>query len=453
MTPIKDILFDKFEIIECIKKLPESAVYIAQHIFLNKKIFLKTISIDKTDDVFLIDRFKREGKILAALNHPNIIKVLDFGLYKNDFYISFEFFESKNLRDFLKGRSLNYSEKNKIFFQMVRGLNESHKNDIIHRDIKPENILINDDLELKIADYGLAFSAKDEGITLQGSVLGTPIYMSPEQVLGGKVDVRSDIFSLGITVYEMYYGNNPNKDDSLNGIINKIINFNEAELKWNDDEISAILKTMLNKNINERVYSLDEVEKSLISKKLINPDEFSHRNSSGIFLFGKSLLNNSLQFYRHLSPRKRVYYPSLAFTLVLIFGVAGSSVFKDNEINDELNEAAAITLPAKQLEIKDSTTALNTVPVLKKNVISEKTKVEKEKIKEKAYGSFIINVYPWGEVFINGKLQGVTPMREAIKLAEGNYNIKVKNPALGEVTRKIRIQPNKPYTLKINLSK
>ena len=136
------ILFDKFEIIECLKKDDQSAVYLANHIYLGKKIILKILDRNRIDDESIIERFKREAKLLAGLDHPHIIKVLDFGLYENYFYISFEYFESENLRLHINKNTFTYEKKLDLLKQLFLALHFAHSTDIIHRDIKPENILV-----------------------------------------------------------------------------------------------------------------------------------------------------------------------------------------------------------------------------------------------------------------------------------------------------------------------
>jgi len=204
-----EILFEKFEIERCVKKDAFSAVYLANHIFLGKRIFLKTLNTKALPDPNILPRFKREAKILARLDHPNIIKVLDFGTWKNFFYISFEYFESQNLRVWLSSKKLTIGQKEHLIAQLADALNFAHDRGIIHRDLKPENILINDRLELKIADFGLAVIKDENNITEAGSVVGTPAYMSPEQIRGEELSSLSDLFNLGIIIYEMFQGKNP----------------------------------------------------------------------------------------------------------------------------------------------------------------------------------------------------------------------------------------------------
>jgi len=136
-------LFEKFEIIECVKKDEYSSVYRAKHLFLKKDIILKVLNTDTLTDRTLIRRFKQEAQILAGLDHPNIIKVLDFGKYKNFLYISFEYFKSYNLRELFGKSNINADEKISLIKQLLSGISASHDSGIIHRDLKPENILVN----------------------------------------------------------------------------------------------------------------------------------------------------------------------------------------------------------------------------------------------------------------------------------------------------------------------
>ena len=131
------ILFERFEVIDLLKKDEHAAVFLANHIYLSKKIILKVLDTAKISDQSLVDRFKREAKLLAQLDNPNIIKVLDFGTDKDYFYISFEYFEGSNLRKIIADPSLDLEKKKQIMIQVLQGLSYANNNGIIHRDIKP----------------------------------------------------------------------------------------------------------------------------------------------------------------------------------------------------------------------------------------------------------------------------------------------------------------------------
>ena len=218
-----EILYDKFEIIDTIKKDVYTSVYLANHIYLGKKIILKTLNTDELSDKTILARFKREAKILAQLDHPNLIKVLDFGMYRNNFYISFEYFESKNLRNIIRQNNYTLEQKRSLIIRLMKALNAAHQNHIVHRDIKPENLLVNSRLELKIADFGLALMQDETKLTVQSSIVGTPSYMSPEQIRGEDLQPQSDLFSAGIVVLELFTNENPFLGKDINETINKVI--------------------------------------------------------------------------------------------------------------------------------------------------------------------------------------------------------------------------------------
>ncbi|MCB0752541.1 MAG: serine/threonine protein kinase, partial [Ignavibacteriae bacterium] len=259
----KQILFKKFEIISCYKKNEHSAVYLANHIYLEKKVFLKVLNTKTIPDSSITERFKREAKILAQLEHFNIIKVFDFGMFDEFFYISFEYFESKNLREVLNSGKLTEELKRNFLIQLVKGLNFAHQKNVIHRDIKPENILVNEKYELKLTDFGLAQDSIDSLVTQMYAVVGTPAYMSPEQIQGEKLTHKSDLFSLGIIAIELFSGKNPFLGEDSNETINNIISFDEGnveELFSNlPEDINKIVKGLLAQNPNNRLNSCEDI--------------------------------------------------------------------------------------------------------------------------------------------------------------------------------------------------
>ncbi|NMB83652.1 MAG: serine/threonine protein kinase, partial [Ignavibacteria bacterium] len=251
-----EILFEKFEILEVLKKDEHAAVFLANHIYLSKKIILKVLNTQKISDQALVERFKREAKLLAKLDHPNIIKVLDFGTSKEYFYISFEYIEGVSLRNVLKTRTLEQEQKVKLMIQLLKALDFAHSHQIVHRDIKPENIFIDKNLNLKLGDFGLALSAEDNFVTNPYSIVGTPSYMSPEQVRGAKLNNQSDLFSAGVVLFELFTGKNPFLKDNVSLTLNEIIGYDEEKLKEEIEKLpeplNNILSGLLQKNLSKR---------------------------------------------------------------------------------------------------------------------------------------------------------------------------------------------------------
>ena len=198
-------------------------VFKAHDPVLNRFVAIKTIvsGLDKHDD--LRQRFQREAQAAAQLNHPNIVAVYDFGEDKGKIFMAMELLEGIDLREIIRQRkSLTLDEKLRMMEQMCDGLSFAHEKEIVHRDLKPGNIHILPNGQVKIMDFGLARIASSD-MTKTGLILGTPNYMSPEQVQAKKVDVRSDVFSLGALFYELMSYQKPFSAESIHATMFKVV--------------------------------------------------------------------------------------------------------------------------------------------------------------------------------------------------------------------------------------
>ena len=191
-------------------------VYCGTRLNLNDRVAIKVLHTENTSDQQAIERFRREAQTSALLKHPNTVSIYDFGVTEEGFcYIVMEFVEGTTLREMLKGHGiLSLTDATKIATQIASALEEAHRLGIIHRDLKPDNIIVQqkaDGLKVKILDFGIAkiHSMTTSNLTQGGFVIGTPRYMSPEQCLGESLDGRTDIYSLGIMLYEMLTGVTP----------------------------------------------------------------------------------------------------------------------------------------------------------------------------------------------------------------------------------------------------
>jgi serine/threonine-protein kinase len=247
----------RYEVLAELGRGAMGVVYKAQDPTIGRVVALKTMRLDVhgLDNQDVLRRFKNEARAAGILNHPNIVTIYDAGEQEGLFYIAMEFIEGTTLHSMLaERRVLPPEEIIEISRQICKGLDYAHSNGIIHRDIKPANIMITATGAVKIMDFGIAKAGG--GMTSTGQVLGTPNYMSPEQVKGKQLDGRSDFFSFGVVLYEMVTGEKPFVGQNVTTIIYKIVHENPIPPRDLDVTIhpglSAVVTKSLAKQPDER---------------------------------------------------------------------------------------------------------------------------------------------------------------------------------------------------------
>ena len=206
---------DRSEIIKTIGEGGMANVYLANDTILDRKVAIKVLRGDLSNDEKFIRRFQREALSVSNLSHPNIVEVYDVGEEDGQYYIVMEYIEGKTLKQLLKKReTLTLPEVIDIMLQLTDGLAHAHESYIIHRDIKPQNIMILDNGLVKITDFGIAMALNATQLTQTNSVMGSVHYLPPEQANGKSATVKSDIYSLGILMYELITGSVPFKGDN-----------------------------------------------------------------------------------------------------------------------------------------------------------------------------------------------------------------------------------------------
>lgn len=206
---------DRYEIIKTIGEGGMANVYLANDSILDRKVAIKVLRGDLSNDEKFIRRFKREALSVSNLSHPNIVEVYDVGEEDGNYYIVMEYIEGKTLKQLLQKRgALTLPEVIDIMTQLTDGLAHAHEAYIIHRDIKPQNIMIEDNGLIKITDFGIAMALNSTQLTQTNSVMGSVHYLPPEQASGKGSTIKSDIYSLGILMYELLAGSVPFKGDT-----------------------------------------------------------------------------------------------------------------------------------------------------------------------------------------------------------------------------------------------
>jgi len=216
MDLIGKILGGRYELIEKIGGGGMAVVYKAKCHLLNRFVALKILRPEFVEDEEFVYRFKRESQSAASLSHQNIVNIYDVGQEDDIHYIVMEYVKGETLKDYIRrNKRLSPEKATRIAIQICSALDHAHKNHIIHRDIKPQNILVGQDGTIKVTDFGIARAATSSTVTMSGTnVIGSVHYFSPEQARGGFIDEKSDIYSLGIALYEMVTGTVPFEGDS-----------------------------------------------------------------------------------------------------------------------------------------------------------------------------------------------------------------------------------------------
>jgi serine/threonine protein kinase/tetratricopeptide (TPR) repeat protein len=257
------MLVGHYRIIEKIGAGGMGEVYLAEDTELNRKVALKFLSPHLCQDADCQTRFKREAQAAAKLNHPNIVTIHEVNEFNGRPFFAMEYVEGQSLRELIKGKELPIERVMELAIQICEGLHKAHQSGIVHRDVKPANILIDADGRAKILDFGLATVQGCDHLTKTGSTLGTIGYMSPEQVRGEQIDHRTDIFSLGVVLYELITGRLPFKGENDAATMHNIA-YTEPEplarYKTSvSEDLQRIVGKALTKKKDERYQHVDDL--------------------------------------------------------------------------------------------------------------------------------------------------------------------------------------------------
>lgn len=226
-----------------------STVYLAIDETLGRKVAIKVMHREISDQQDQLERFRREARAVAQLSHPNLVAVIDAGEDGGHPYIVFEYVPGETLKKRIaeSGR-LEPDEATAYAIEIGRGLAAAHAARLVHRDVKPQNVLIDADGRAKVTDFGIARSIEEHGLTATGRVLGTTDYVSPEQAMGKEVDARTDVYSLGIVLYEMLTGEVPFQAETQVGVAMKHVNELMPDVQLRRPETSAVLANAVDRS-------------------------------------------------------------------------------------------------------------------------------------------------------------------------------------------------------------
>ena len=276
-----DVIEERYQIIRHIGKGAFGVVVLVEDMMVNEEIVLKFLNAHMAADESVIHRFVHELRLTRKITHENVIRIYDFITIGKSHAISMEFFDSHSLSQEIRaGRTKDFKRNTKIFIDICKGLGVAHQINVVHRDIKPANILVNSEDTVKLVDFGLAAAASESGessrITKSGILVGTPTYMAPEQVRGRAIDTRTDIYSLGIVMYEVYTGKPPYKDkDHMATLFKHVEGKAKPAMEMNpeiSDELNRIIMKAIHVDPSQRYQTTTELERDL---EALYQEEFS----------------------------------------------------------------------------------------------------------------------------------------------------------------------------------
>ncbi|NPC92529.1 Stk1 family PASTA domain-containing Ser/Thr kinase [Bacillus sp. WMMC1349] len=257
-------------------------VYLAEDIILDREVAIKVLRFDFVHDADFIRRFRREAQSAASLDHPNIVSIYDVGEEDNIYYIVMEYVEGMTLKEYInQNGALHPKETVSIMEQIVSAIAHAHENQIVHRDIKPHNILINHMGHIKVTDFGIAMALSSTTITHNNSVLGSVHYLSPEQAKGGLSTEKSDIYSLGIVMFELLTAQTPFVGESAVSIALKHLQAETPSVKrWNASVPQSVENIVLKATTKDPFHRYDTAEdmekdlKTAFDPNRINENKF-----------------------------------------------------------------------------------------------------------------------------------------------------------------------------------
>lgn len=433
-----------YEILETIAETGPSAVYIARHKKLGRKTLLKVYS---GAEQALIDRFEREARIVAELNSDAIVEIYDFGEDKGRFFISMEYIDGWNLDEYLVSHELSDEEIIDFSYQISYCVAVLHQKGYIHRDLKPENILVDRSKRIKLTDFGLTLHESMNRITSEGDLLGTPLYMSPEQINNTPLTTASDVFALGVIFYQMASKQNPFNAQQVGEVFSKILSFDPPDISsvrsslphWYCDLVHQLLQ----KDSKKRPASALEVLYQIKEHSNV------HWNNE---------IPLSLQTHQKSGKQAKLLYASLIMGLIILGYFFGFDYIKENfwgmtdsTLQQTPDLVADTTIHAQSDTLLKQETDLTKPPTHAQNNRSPLSDSTLQYPLTNGKTTFFVKTYPWCKVYLDYKLVGITPLSDSILVKAGKYVLGLQNPNYPSYTDTIRIEPFKNNVFTYNL--
>jgi tRNA A-37 threonylcarbamoyl transferase component Bud32 len=402
-----------------------AVVYRAIQEHLNRVVAIKALKTSVSADEQLVTRFEREARSLAGLQHENIIHVYDFHRERGALFIVMEYVRGIDLYDLLErcGR-LPYDVAAVIAMQVARALDYVHYHGIVHRDIKPANIMVARQGGVKLMDFGIARDQNyDHDLTMTGTGIGTPSYMSPEQILGDRPDSRSDIFSLGIVLYQMVTGRKPFIEDEEKSVMHKIrLERHVRARKLNAEiprELGRIIDKCLHKEPRNRFQSGQALVMAL-ERFLAKHVEMNYHSRLVLYLRNQDIITK-LEADEYLNPAMTGPGTAIAAQHSLS---ARRAVRRGLAVQGSI--AGVVALVVALLHLAPVGAEVPPAPVMMAAAAPER-------------GYLRVVVRPWGRIAVDGAERGVTPMARPLAVTAGQHRITIENDYFEPIEREVTV--------------
>lgn len=510
MESIKDRI-GQYELIEEISRSSTTSVFKAYQANLERWVLVKQLHSHLTQEEDIVQRFEREAKAAARIKHENIVDIYDFGLWEDIYYIALEYVDGISLQRVIheNGR-LPLHIAVAMVYATVTGLAYAHSKGVFHRDMKPANILISMEGTVKITDFGLAIISDYPSITAQDGIVGTPAYMSPEQANGEDIDGRSDIFSLGLTFYEMLTGQRAYTGDSFSACITKLLTEDPPRIEdIRQDvpkDIAVILDRMTRRDISKRYQLCDDIITDMQKSTTVSEHIPRKADLATYIATPQQVHAESPPLESRRTGRKKRYLSiAAAAAVVSILIISGYVILKNNSdsqsiqnnvtqqmngqvtnqnattplhdslslsnptveggISDSIRSSTstgedepAVQPTREELQPKETDTTMPLVELQQNE--PDQTRPDDEQsvdsmitIPPEMTGSGMLEIhcYPWANVIINNQPIGATPLTAAISLESGRHTIIFDNPNYLPYVETIEILPGERKKIDVTI--
>ena len=438
---------------------------------LDRKVLVKSIHPQYARESDLRARFEREARAIARLSHTNVVQIYDLRASGDELSIILEFVEGVSLGRLLKEHGALPAEVAvTIASEILAGLEQAHAAGIVHRDLKPDNVLVSVRGEVKITDFGLASLRDVPTVTQEGMVVGTPSYMAPEQATGGDISAATDLFALGLILFEMLTGARLIEGASLAEAFQSVLKYSGPKLESHREHVpeavEPVLRKLLERQPDKRYTAASAARDALIHTQ---PEGLLPRTLIADFLSGEPIRRAAVVRAAHA--RSRVLQVVLSLALVLFAGGLTYYLMRVDHPPIASNADSLLTVQDSLALVDTSaTTNLPSIPTedttshrpptgettdVVSNLPGDNGRVPVKPIETPVVrepGILEITTRPWASIYSGDSLWGTTPMSKPLRVPAGDYDLVMLNPEIGfPIVKRVSVEPGEQTSVKVNL--